>query len=72
MIKDPSMKIKVNIEETVVEEFEVDVPKGIDPYDYISKQYYAGKIVLEPGECQFRQMEIHNLENDTWTEWQEF
>lgn len=66
------MKVKVNIEETVVEEFNVNVPEGIEPYDYISEQYYAGKIVLEPGECQFRQMEIHNLEDDTWTEWKEF
>ena len=22
--------------------------------------------------CQFRQMEIHNLDDDSWTEWKEF
>ncbi len=66
------MKIKVGIEETVVEEFDIDVPDDVDPSEYIAEQYYAGKIVLESGKCQFRQMEIHNLEDDTWTEWKEF
>ena len=66
------MKINVTIEETVVQEFDVDVPDKIDPYDYIAEQYYLGKIVLELKECQFRQMEIHNLEDDSWTEWKEF
>ena len=27
---------------------------------------------IPPGECQFRQMEIHNLDDDSWTEWKEF
>ncbi len=66
------MKIKVNIEETVVQGFDVDIPDSIDPYDYIAEEYYKGNIVLESGECQFRQMEIHFREDDTWTEWTEF
>lgn len=66
------MKIEVTIEETVVEKFLVEVPDGIEPYDYVVKQYGEGIIVLEPGECQFKQMEIHNLEDNTWTEWKEF
>ena len=63
------MKIKVTIEETVVEEFDVGVPSEIEPYDFISEQYYAGKIVLESGECQHRQMKIHNLSEDSYSEW---
>lgn len=66
------MKVKVNIEETVVEEFEVDVPDNVFPYDYIVELYHAGKIVLNSGECHHKQMEIHNLEDDTWTKWKEF
>ncbi len=66
------MKVNVTIEETVVQEFDVDIPDGKDPYDYIAEEYYKGNIVLEPGECQFRQMEIHFLEDNTWTEWKEF
>jgi len=66
------MKIEVNIEETVVGKFELDIPEGAEPYDFIRDEYYKGKIVLEPGECQFRQMEIHDLTDDSWTEWIEF
>lgn len=66
------MKVKVNIEESIVEEFEVEVPDNVDPYDYIAELYYSGKIVLNYGECQHKQMEIHNLEDDSWTEWKEF
>ena len=66
------MKIEVNIEETVVGKFELDISEGVEPYDFIRDEYYKGKIVLEPGECQFRQMEIHDLTDDSWTEWIEF
>ena len=66
------MKLEVNIEETVVGKFELDIPEGVEPYDFIRDEYYKGKIVLEPGECQFRQMEIHDLTDDSWTEWIEF
>lgn len=44
----------------------------MDIYDYVQENYYNCNIVLEPGECQFRQMEIHNLDDDSWTEWKEF
>lgn len=66
------MKIKVAIEETVVEEFAVDVPDGIDPYDYVRDEYYKCNLVLAPGECQFRQMQIHFLDDNSYTEWKEF
>lgn len=29
-------------------------------------------IVILFGECQFKQMQIHNLDDDSWTEWKEF
>lgn len=67
------MKIKVTIEEIVVEEFELEIPDNIeDPYTFISDEYYKSNIVLSPGECQFRQMKIHNLDNNTYTEWKAF
>ena len=65
-------KYEVIVEETVSETFQFELPDDIDIYDYVQEYYYKGKIVLEPGECQFRQMEIHNLEDNTWTEWKEF
>jgi hypothetical protein len=66
------MKIEVSIEEMVVEKFELDIPEGVEPYDFIRDEYYKDKIVLKPGECQFKQMEIHDLTDDSWTEWIEF
>lgn len=65
-------KFKVTIEETCAETFEFEVPDNVDAYDFVRENYYKGKIVLEPCECQFRQMEIHFLDDDSYTEWQEF
>lgn len=62
----------VNIEETVVEKFSFELPDDVDIYDYVRENYYKCNIVLEPGECQFRQMKIHDLDNDSYTEWTEF
>ena len=65
-------RYEVNIEETVVETFSFELPDDVDIYDYVQENYYNCNIVLEPGECQFRQMQIHNLDDDSWTEWKEF
>lgn len=63
---------KVTIEETVVETFDFEIPDDVDIYNFVRESYYNYKIVLEPGECIFRQMKIHNLNDDTYTEWKEF
>lgn len=65
-------RYEVNIEETVVETFSFEIPDDVDIYDYVQENYYNCNIVLEPGECQFKQMQIHNLDDDSWTEWKEF
>lgn len=65
-------RYEVHIEETVVEKFLFEVPNDVDIYDYVQNNYYKGNIVLEPGECQFRQMSIHDLSDNFWTEWKEF
>ena len=65
-------KYEVVIEETCVEAFKFEIPDDVDIYDYVRDLYYKGNIVLKPSECQYRQMEIHNLENDTYSEWVEF
>ena len=66
------MKVKVNIEELVVKEFEIEIPEDCKSYDFIAEEYYKGNIILDPGECQYRQMLIHFLEDDMRTEWREF
>lgn len=63
--------MKIIIEETCTEEFEIDVPKDKDPYDYVVKQYHSGAIVLSPGECQSRKMLLETDENAP-ENWQEF
>jgi len=65
-------KYEVVIEETCVKTFGFEVPDDVDIYDYVRENYYNGKIVLEPGECQLRQMEIHDLFDNSWIDWQEF
>ena len=65
-------RYEVNIEETVVETFSFELPDDVDIYDYVQENYYNCNIVLEPGECQFKQMQIHNLDDNSWTEWKEF
>ena len=62
----------VSIEETVVETFSFELPDDIDIYDYVLENYYKGEIILESGDCQFRQMEIHDLSDNSWIDWQEF
>lgn len=40
-------KVKVIIEEIISQEFEIEVPDGVRPYDEVRKQYKDGKLVLE-------------------------
>ena len=65
-------RYEVIIEETVDGTFTFEVPDNVDIYEYVRENYYNGKIVLEPRECQFRQMEIHDLSDNSWTDWKEF
>lgn len=65
-------RYKVTVEETVVETFDFELPVDVDVYEYVRKHYYDCDIVLEPGECQFRQMRIHNLDDDSTTDWKPF
>lgn len=45
-------KVTVTIEETVSQEFILDIPDDVDIDDYIEKQYKIGNLVLSPGELQ--------------------
>ena len=65
-------RYEVTIEETFDETFSFEIPDNADIYEYVRENYYNGKIVLESGECQLRQMEIHDLSDNSWVDWQEF
>ena len=64
-------KFTVVIEETIVDEFEVEAADFGEALDIAVKKYRKGEFVLSPGNVQFKQMAIKNLANET-TEWTEF
>lgn len=46
------MKVKIAIEETISQEFEVEVSSLENAYEEIREKYMAGLIELNPGEVQ--------------------
>lgn len=70
------MLVKVIIEETVSETFEIEVPDsddGIgDAVEIGIEKYKAGELILEPGEVQFRQISAEAIDGSMSTEWEEF
>lgn len=65
------MKYTIMIEETVTKDFEVEANSAEDAYETAEQKYKDGEGVLDPGECQFRQIAI-TAPNDEATEWREF
>ena len=65
------MKYMIAIEETVAKDFEVEADSAEEAYETAEQKYKFGDFVLDPGECQFRQMAITKPGNEC-TEWREF
>jgi len=65
------MKYTITIEETVAKDFEVEANSAEEAYETAEQKYKSGKFVLDPGECQFRQIAITAPNNEA-TEWKEF
>lgn len=65
------MKYTITIEETVAKDFEIEVDNAEEVYEAAEQKYKSGEFVLDPGECQFRQMAITKPVNEC-TEWREF
>lgn len=65
------MKYTITIEETVAKDFEVEANSAEEAYETAEQKYKDGEFVLDPGECQFRQIAI-TAPNDEATEWREF
>lgn len=70
------MKVKLTIEETVVETFEIEVPYDEDGLGNATEigieKYKNGELVLEPGEVQFRQIMAESIDGSFATDWTEF
>ena len=65
------MKYTITIEETVAKDFEVEADSAGEAYETAEQKYKFGEFVLDPGECQFRQIAI-TAPSDEATEWKEF
>ena len=65
------MKYMITIEETVAKDFEIEADSADEAYETAEQKYKSGEFVLDPGECQFRQIAV-TAPNDGATEWKEF
>ncbi|MBQ1387208.1 hypothetical protein IIY68_00175 [Candidatus Saccharibacteria bacterium] len=65
------MKYTITIEETCAKDFEIEAESANEAYEMAEQKYKTGEFVLDPGECQFRQM-IITKPSDEATEWREF
>lgn len=64
------MKYTITIEETVAKDFDIEADSAKEAYETAEQKYKSGEFVLDPGECQFRQMAITNPSEES-TEWRE-
>ena len=64
-------KYTIAIEETVVDQFEIEANDFIEAIDIAKEKYRKGELVVSPGEVQFRQIAVISPSYDC-TEWSEF
>lgn len=64
------MKYTITIEETCIKDFDIEANSAEEAYETAEQKYKDGEFVLDPGECQFRQMVITNPSEES-TEWRE-
>lgn len=62
------MKVKIAIEETISQEFEVEVSSLENAYEEIREKYMAGLIELNPGEVQSASLLIKD-DDDSDSDW---
>lgn len=65
------MKYTIIIEETNAKDFEIEAESAEEAYKIAEHKYKSGEFVLDPGECQFKQIAITAPSNGT-AEWREF
>lgn len=63
-------KYIVTIEETVVQDFEIEAESAEEAFELAEEQYEAGELVLEPGEVQMVQIAVSGPDDDE-VEWME-
>lgn len=65
------MKYTITIEETCAKDFEIETNSADEAYEMAEQKYKSGEFVLDPGDCQFRQIAITTPSNEA-TGWREF
>ena len=65
------MKYAITIEETNAKDFEIEANSADEAYETADQKYKDGEFVLDPGDCQFKQIAITNPSSES-TEWREF
>ncbi len=65
------MKYTITIEEAVAKDFEIEASSADEAYEMAEQKYKTGEFVLDPGDCQFKQIAITAPSNEA-TEWREF
>ena len=64
------MKYTTTIEETNTKDFIIEAGTAEEAYRLAERKYGAGEFVLDPGDCQFRQIAITKPSSEC-TEWRE-
>ena len=65
------MKYTITIEETCTKNFDIEADSAEEAYEIAEHKYKSGgEFVLDPGECQFKQIAITSPNNEA-TEWRE-
>lgn len=65
------MKYTITIEETNTKDFKIEAESAEEAYGIAEQKYKSGEFVLDPGECQFKQIAITCPSKEA-TEWREF
>ena len=66
------MTYNVTIEETISETFCIEAESLEEAYKKAIADYNNGSLVLSPGNCTCRQIEVSNSITGETTEWDEF
>lgn len=65
------MKYTITVEETCAKDFEIETSSVEEVYEMVEQKYKSGEFILDPGECQFRQIAIVKSSNEA-REWRVF
>ena len=65
-------KFVITIEEMITEDFEVFAETEEEAEEIAVDKYNSGEFVLEPGNLVAKQILIHNVTDNKYTDWIEF